>query len=206
MQEVASLTSPQAKKPTSGPNVPSASQPARLPSAASNMMPPPSPPYSTQPKSRQMTHKDSSETLSPSAPLLLSTRHSRALSKAVRSTDYWYLDGSVVVWIHKTLYKLHRSSLMKRSKYFRRLFGDTLPKHGKTESDEDEKGSDHEEADVVEIAGKHNDGLVEGELIDRCPVYRVTVVSTEDFEALLDAWEDGLYVQRHCPTRGAAAD
>lgn len=143
-----------------------------------------------------MTHKHSSEALSPSAPFSLPARHSRALSKAVRSTDYWYLDGSVVVWVQKTLYKLHRSSLMKRSKYFRRLLGETLPTRSQTDvDDDDEKGSDYdEEPEIVEIAGKYHDGLVEGELIDRCPVYRVTVVSTEDFEALLEAWEDGLYV------------
>ncbi|KAH9908818.1 uncharacterized protein B0H18DRAFT_1111519, partial [Fomitopsis serialis] len=117
------------------------------------------------------------------------TKHSRALSKATRSPNFWYLDGSVVVLVEKTLYKLHR------------LFGDALqtPSNKRISADVDGDTSEFEEPDIVELAGRCSGGLMEGEIVDSCPVYRIAGVSAEDFECLLTAWEMGIKFARTKP-------
>jgi hypothetical protein len=42
----------------------------------------------------------------------------RMLSSAHRSESHWHLDGSIVVLVGKTLFKLHRSALTRQSKLF----------------------------------------------------------------------------------------
>ncbi len=39
-----------------------------------------------------------------------------------RSANFWHLDGSVVVQVQNTLFRLHRSRLMQQSDYFSALF------------------------------------------------------------------------------------
>ena len=140
-------------------------------------------------------------TLPLGSPTLQKTKHSRALSKATRSPNFWYLDGSVVVLVEKTLYKLHRSRLSRpNSNYFARLFGDALqtPSNKRISADVDGDTSEFEEPDIVEHAGRCSGGLMEGEIVDSCPVYRIAGVSAEDFECLLTAWEMGMYVGPAC--------
>lgn len=41
--------------------------------------------------------------------------------KETKHHEYWLLDGSVIVCVQKTLFKLHRSTLVNKSEYFKRL-------------------------------------------------------------------------------------
>ncbi|KAH9835033.1 uncharacterized protein C8Q71DRAFT_138270 [Rhodofomes roseus] len=175
-QETVSLTpKPKPKKPvssTSEQNSISASQPARLPS----MMPiplagPDVPKPSTQ---------------------LSTTKPNRALAKSSRSSTFWYLDGSVVVLVERTLYRLHRSRLTVNSTYFARLFG------GANRQGDTGEGSDTD-SDIVEVPNPRSGTLLEGEVIDSCPVYRVTGISAEDFECLLNAWDSGIALAHSKP-------
>ncbi|KAI0692576.1 hypothetical protein C8T65DRAFT_586512 [Cerioporus squamosus] len=92
-----------------------------------------------------------------------------------RSANFWHLDGSVVVQVQKTLFRLHRSRLMQQSEYFSALFngderfrcGDLTIRRG---------GVSKEEPDVV----------------DSCPVYVARGVSVLDFERLLTALDAGI--------------
>ena len=44
--------------------------------------------------------------------------------KETRHHEYWLLDGSVVVCVQKTCFKLHRSTLINKSKYFKSIISD----------------------------------------------------------------------------------
>ncbi|RPD60475.1 hypothetical protein L227DRAFT_547400 [Lentinus tigrinus ALCF2SS1-6] len=81
-----------------------------------------------------------------------------------RSANFWHLDGSVVVQVQNTLFRLHRSRLMQQSEYFSALFSG------------DGRDSGGEEPDIV----------------DSCPVYVVKGVSVLDFERLLTALDAGI--------------
>jgi len=41
---------------------------------------------------------------------------------AYRHETFWHLDGSVVLCIDETMFKLHRSRLVQQSQYFAELF------------------------------------------------------------------------------------
>lgn len=43
-------------------------------------------------------------------------------TKALRHETHWYLDGSIVIHMQNTLFRLHRSALARKSAYFARLF------------------------------------------------------------------------------------
>ncbi len=45
-----------------------------------------------------------------------------SIAKASRHENHWYLDGSIVIHMQGTLFRLHRSALVRKSKYFSRLF------------------------------------------------------------------------------------
>lgn len=47
-----------------------------------------------------------------------------ALLRCQRNEQYWHLDGSVIVKVESSLFKLHRSVLARSSPYFERLFDD----------------------------------------------------------------------------------
>ncbi|KAI0363510.1 hypothetical protein BV20DRAFT_958139 [Pilatotrama ljubarskyi] len=87
-----------------------------------------------------------------------------------RSENFWHLDGSVVLQVQNTLFRLHRSRLTQQSAYFVSLFqnrGD---------------GSRDSPATVG----------VERDMVDSCPVYVVKGVSVLDFERLLTALDAGI--------------
>ena len=84
----------------------------------------------------------------------------REIKSAKRSESHWNLDGSIVVLVQKTLFRLHRSSLVKQSRVF-------------------------EEA----IMGINNNDRVSE--IFKCPVIRMDG-NADEFEAVLDALQDGL--------------
>ncbi|KAJ8456547.1 hypothetical protein ONZ51_g12060 [Trametes cubensis] len=91
---------------------------------------------------------------------------SRAKAKAAapprkRSANFWHLDGSVVVQVQNTLFRLHRSRLAQQSDYFAKLF-------------------------------QNNDGSVQQDIVDSCPVYVAKGVSVLDFERLLTAQDAGI--------------
>ncbi|KZT63344.1 hypothetical protein DAEQUDRAFT_680554 [Daedalea quercina L-15889] len=108
-------------------------------------------------------------------PQSLKTKQGRVLSKAKRSERFWYLDGSIVLLVEKTLYKLHRSRLSTVSLYFARLFGGPLP-----------------DPEIVEVTKGDSEGPIDGEVIDSCPVYRVTCISAGDFDCLLSTLNEGI--------------
>ncbi|KAI0649593.1 hypothetical protein C8Q79DRAFT_939463 [Trametes meyenii] len=80
-----------------------------------------------------------------------------------RNENFWHLDGSVVVQVQNTLFRLHRSRLTQHSEYFATLF----------------RKSD-----------RSNDGP--SDMVDSCPVYVVKGVSVLDFERLLTALDAGI--------------
>ncbi|KAL1948037.1 hypothetical protein VTO73DRAFT_12112 [Trametes versicolor] len=83
-----------------------------------------------------------------------------------RSENFWHLDGSVVVQVQNTLFRLHRSRLTQQSEYFAAL--------------QNGDGS------------RDSPALVDWDLVDSCPVYIVKGVSVLDFERLLTALDAGI--------------
>lgn len=125
---------------------------------------------------------------------MLTTARRRSLSKAARHETYWHLDGSVVLLVERTLFKLHRSRLALQSAYFAELFQKAKGKRkSRTVYSDDEA-----QANGFILA--EGDGLLEGELIDSCPVYRVSRVKVKDFEVLLHALESGIAFASKRPT------
>ncbi|KAI9070277.1 hypothetical protein FKP32DRAFT_1586289 [Trametes sanguinea] len=84
-----------------------------------------------------------------------------------RSANYWHLDGSVVVQVQDTLFRLHRSRLAQQSDFFAALF----------------RNNDGSSDSPV---------LVEEDTVDNCPVYVISGVSVLDFERLLTALDAGI--------------
>ncbi|KAI0738006.1 hypothetical protein C8Q80DRAFT_1114211 [Daedaleopsis nitida] len=106
-----------------------------------------------------------------------STQKDKGKQKAVirkRSANFWHLDGSVVVQVRTTLFRLHRSRLAQQSEYFGALFR------------EDEK---YVVCACVESANLSAD---EKHVVDSCPVYVAKGVSVLDFERLLAALDAGV--------------
>ncbi|KAI0943729.1 hypothetical protein AcW1_002820 [Taiwanofungus camphoratus] len=113
---------------------------------------------------------------SASAPATSTRKSKRASLRTSRHPTFWHLDGSVVLQVHKTLFKLHRSRLVQQSEYFAALFSGT--RRGQATDEEDLEGE--------------TNGIVQGEIIDSCPVYKITTVSVEDFVSLLTALDSGI--------------
>lgn len=79
------------------------------------------------------------------------------------------LDNSIAVQVHDTLYHLPRDRLAQHSEYFANLI-----------------------AKIPNNVPRNATGPDQG--LDRCPVLRVTGVSSKDFEALLKAFDNIGYV------------
>ncbi|KAI0322560.1 hypothetical protein OF83DRAFT_649106 [Amylostereum chailletii] len=114
----------------------------------------------------------------------LPSAHSQPLLKrprlqkthARRHPVFWNLDGSVVIQTGDVMFKLHRSRLVKQSNFFAALF--------------DRKGKQVAKGDGSQIELDETE-MVEPEMLDDgCPLYRVSRVSSEDFEQLLTVLDD----------------
>ena len=93
-----------------------------------------------------------------------------------RHPEHWHLDGSVIVKIRSTMFRLHRSRLVQQSPYFDKLF------------DGEEHGSQRDgEGDEDEVIKKRI-------YIEHTPVFDVPGVSVTDFEHLLEALDGGMLV------------
>ncbi|KAI0767856.1 hypothetical protein C8Q74DRAFT_984974 [Fomes fomentarius] len=86
-----------------------------------------------------------------------------------RSENFWHLDGSVVVQVQNTLFRLHRSRLTSQSDYFSALF----------------------RADRASLSTS-SDSAEEPDVVDSCPLYVAKGVSVLDFERLLTALDAGI--------------
>jgi hypothetical protein len=91
-------------------------------------------------------------------------------SGVLRSRQYWYEDGSVVIQIKQTLYKLYKGQLAQQSDYFRRLF----------------EGSGENVSGVMTRKRKNVD-------VDEVYVVRKNI-TPHDFEQLLECTDKGLCV------------
>ncbi|CCM00768.1 uncharacterized protein FIBRA_02809 [Fibroporia radiculosa] len=114
---------------------------------------------------------------------LVQSRNRRSfLSRTSRHPIFWHLDGSVVILVQKTLFKLHRSRLASQSEYFAILF--------KGIQDTSRQNDD----DIVDVTAlvSEVDGIIEDEIIDSCPVYRIARVTAEDFSVRLKALDSGI--------------
>lgn len=83
--------------------------------------------------------------------------------KKLRHSRFWAMDGSVVIDVHNTLFKLHRSRLTQQSDYFKNLF--------------------HDDSARGDQARRIEDG---------CPIYTVDCMSVTDFVQLLTSMDDAM--------------
>ncbi|KAH9918696.1 hypothetical protein B0H21DRAFT_895581 [Amylocystis lapponica] len=140
----------------------SLSQPLPLRRLASQLHPPPpqsQPPHSSNSSRRAKRLRIDSPPAS--SPVRVKANPSRHL-------QFWHLDGSVVIQIENTIFRLHRSRLAQQSGYFANTFAKSPA-----------------EPNVIELGD--DDGVV-----DRCPVYKVAGVAVDDFAALLTALDSGI--------------
>lgn len=195
---------PETKEKSKKSNIPPASQPApstgKKPQSGSSLGPRASIPSASQPPPRPVKRARVEAVAPPSSPIVVHSSspskpsdspRRRSLSRTTRHQTFWHLDGSVVILIERTLFKLHRSRLAQQSEYFAELFH-SATRDGKRKiltvySDDEADGTK-----VDENTEKNGDGLIEGETVDSCPVYRITKVSVNDFEAVLKALEGGV--------------
>ena len=83
----------------------------------------------------------------------------------VQHPTFWYFDGSVIIEVENTKFKLHQSMLEKRSAYFASLF-QVSPK--------------------VELDEQRSNAHI--------PAYRISDTTVNDFAALLTLIEEPMYV------------
>ncbi|KAA1467440.1 hypothetical protein DENSPDRAFT_244712 [Dentipellis sp. KUC8613] len=102
-------------------------------------------------------------------------------TRAKRHPVFWHLDGSVVIQIQDTIFKLHRSRLAKQSTYFANLFARS--ERGIT-GDADQEMADEENG------REGTSGFGQGDAA--CPTYTVDVTTPLDFERLLVALDEGM--------------
>ncbi|KDQ51620.1 hypothetical protein JAAARDRAFT_184840 [Jaapia argillacea MUCL 33604] len=183
------LKSPPKKKVSTTPTAipPISSQNGRERAQTRGRPPPPvstdsrRPPSTTsQPKPKRKRSIPPASTNSFGLPPNKKSRLSNSSSRMTprRSEKFWHLDGSVVVRVQDTLFKVHRSRLVYESEYFKKLF------EGRGESRVGSGGED-EMDDLTKIDG--------------CAVYEVDVegLSVNDFEVLLSAMDEAItYVTR----------
>ncbi|PSR77822.1 hypothetical protein PHLCEN_2v7694 [Hermanssonia centrifuga] len=129
---------------------------------------------------RKSTHSSASQALPASQPR--PRAKSKNIGRRKRHAEYWLLDGSVVLQIQNTLFRLHRSRLVQQSAFFARLFRNQGTRRKSRTVDVHGSGSDEEEDSEDS----------EPELLDNCPVYKVTGVSVQDFEAMLIALDNAI--------------
>ncbi|KAI0049922.1 hypothetical protein FA95DRAFT_1556238 [Auriscalpium vulgare] len=103
---------------------------------------------------------------------------------ALRHPDFWHLDGSVIIQVERTLFKLHRSRLAKHSKYFAQLF-----------AGQKGKGKAAQVVDVDEIVEQHHDdgdGMRDADVMlsGDIPTYIVRDTTADDFARLLNLFDD----------------
>ncbi|KAH9885852.1 hypothetical protein C8Q73DRAFT_298226 [Cubamyces lactineus] len=135
----------------------SASQPLPSPSKRAHL----SAPSASQPATSARKDGSRGTFKMPAPPSTSRAKAKAATPPRKRSTNFWHLDGSVVIQVQNTLFRLHRSRLAQQSDYFAKLF-------------------------------QNNDGSVEQDVVDSCPVYVVNGVSVLDFERLLTAQDAGI--------------
>jgi hypothetical protein len=91
--------------------------------------------------------------------------------------DFWHPDGSVVVEVEKTKFRLHQSTLQKHSAYFAALFR--------------EKGAARQHGGRAFLEVEVDEQSPNGHL----PVYRVADTTADDFVRLLTVIEEPMYVR-----------
>lgn len=94
-----------------------------------------------------------------------SKRSKLNISQPTKHERFWQLDGNIIVNIDNTHFKLHRSRLAQQSEYFSDIF---------------------DRKDTLVGAGLED--------IDGRPMYTVTGVGVKDFEVLLGALDEAMYV------------
>jgi len=94
--------------------------------------------------------------------------------------DFWYPDGSVIIQVEKTRFRLHQSKLKKFSAYFAAVF----PEEG------------HTRGGRVKVDEGRSNG-------HHLPVYRVAETTADDFATLLTVIDESMYVRclRFSPPR-----
>lgn len=90
-------------------------------------------------------------------------------AKARPHPDFWYPDGSVIIQVEKTKFKLHQSTLQRFSAYFAATFG---------------KKGNHKRGGRVYLE------VERGPNGHHLPVYRVTETTADDFAMLLTVIEE----------------
>ncbi|KAI0672001.1 hypothetical protein C8Q78DRAFT_1024417 [Trametes maxima] len=177
----------------------SASQPLPTPSKRARHMHPPPP--ATQPPPSTPASKPAAAHSSMPAPTSAAKgkwkgkgKGQQKLASRKRNETFWHLDGSVVVQVQNTLFRLHRSRLSQHSTYFAALFRKSDGR-GRCviviDEDESAPGADTR---VGSSNSSNADDGGEGpsDTVDSCPVYVVTGVSVLDFERLLTALDAGM--------------
>ncbi|PIL27625.1 hypothetical protein GSI_10777 [Ganoderma sinense ZZ0214-1] len=146
---------------------PSASQPLPRPVSPSKPKRPssfaaPAPVATPKPSYSQATPK--------TAPANTKGKGKQKAAIRKRSANFWHLDGSVVVQVQNTLFRLHRSRLAQQSEFFAKLFA------------ADGRSKEVFDPEIIE----------ERDIVDSCPVHQVKNVSVLDFERLLTALDAGI--------------
>ena len=91
--------------------------------------------------------------------------------------DFWHPDGSVVIQVEKTKFRLHQSTLERKSAYFAAVFG--------------KKGSSHKRGGRAYIEVEVDERSPNGHHL---PVYRVAETTADDFATLLTVIEESTCV------------
>jgi len=94
--------------------------------------------------------------------------------------DFWHPDGSVIIQVEKTKFRLHQSRLQNLSAYFAAVFG--------------KKGS-HKRGGRAYIEVEVDERSPNGHHL---PVYRVAETTADDFATLLTVIEDSTCVLYYC--------
>ncbi|GBE86563.1 hypothetical protein SCP_0904420 [Sparassis crispa] len=101
-------------------------------------------------------------------------------TQCARHPVFWHVDGSVILQVENTLFKLHRSRLAQDSSYFADLFNNSSSRNSKSPDDSPIKG-----------ISKTDD--LERDFMDGCLVYKMPDdVSVDDFANLMTALENAI--------------
>lgn len=110
-------------------------------------------------------------------------RPSAGPSGARPHPDFWHPDGSVIVEVEKTKFRLHQSTLQKHSAYFAAAFRERKG----VDQQQQQRGSGGRAADLeVEVDERNSNGQL--------PLYRVSETTAEDFTMLLNVIEEPMCV------------
>lgn len=97
-----------------------------------------------------------------------------------KSREFWNLDGSVVIQIQDTVFKLYRSHLARQSAFFRDLFDQGRASASPTEDGSSDAEVEQEDAERVPSG------------FDACDQYVIRITTAEDFEQLLAFLDDAM--------------